>query len=552
MTERLLAQGYDKLKLIVNPPLAVRDAVFIDTLVRPVCGRSSDRSVVGDSKRYIVVTVFTAVIIVRTPVHIRRSRTAICARSINIADIELLIVRVPNSELDARGLSRGGRKVFSGDRRISRCSQRGRIGITVGCIDDVPITGFELRDLVITQAQEVARLEVVMTDVKFPSYLLNASTDERLAYFKNLTIAHPKLRNAFDALWYAVRNSKPESVILLYGPTGVGKTTLIDNLKKKIVEQFFKALERDKQLIPYVSVEAEMPPFGNFEWGSLFRDILLQLSEPRDPNSIRLKVDDKEPDFQELLRITRNRSVSTIRFAVENGLRIRKPLAVLVDEAQHLTVLASARKLLDQQNTIKSVANRAQTRHILAGHYDIMPLRNLNGQLARRSLDIHFSRYDIRLAAEATQFRNVCWTFQNHIPLLKTPDLVSHWEYLYERSIGCVGILKDWILSAYSIALQNNVPHLDIDHLRQTALPIVKCQAIANEIFAAEDELADEDTGSESLRTFLTSPKDSITNDDLLPKVPTSPAQKPIQKKKGPIARKPSRDPIGRNGFEDI
>jgi hypothetical protein len=46
-----------------------------------------------------------------------------------------------------------------------------------------------------------------------------------------------------------------------------------------------------------------------------------------------------------------------LRHAVGQILRRRRPLAVLVDDAQHLAIMGSGRKLLDQINAIKSIAN---------------------------------------------------------------------------------------------------------------------------------------------------------------------------------------------------
>jgi len=46
---------------------------------------------------------------------------------------------------------------------------------------------------------------------------------------------------------------------------------------------------------------------------------------------------------------------------------------------------------------------------------------------------------------DITDFKRVLKSFSNAMPLRETPDLEKHWEYLYERSIGCVGIVKDWL-----------------------------------------------------------------------------------------------------------
>jgi hypothetical protein len=63
---------------------------------------------------------------------------------------------------------------------------------------------------------------------------------------------------------------------------------------------------------------------------------------------------------------------------------------VFVDEAQHLARISSGRRLSDQLDVIKSIANRTQTVHVLFGTYELMAFRNLSAQLSRRSMDLHF------------------------------------------------------------------------------------------------------------------------------------------------------------------
>ena len=48
----------------------------------------------------------------------------------------------------------------------------------------------------------------------------------RLAEFQTFTVAHPRLVAAKDELITAIRESEPNSIVMVFGPTGVGKTTL--------------------------------------------------------------------------------------------------------------------------------------------------------------------------------------------------------------------------------------------------------------------------------------------------------------------------------------
>ncbi len=60
----------------------------------------------------------------------------------------------------------------------------------------------------------------------FPRSLLEEPWSARLAYFQRYTVAHPRLMEAKEKLVTAVQNAEPNSLLFVFGPTGVGKTTL--------------------------------------------------------------------------------------------------------------------------------------------------------------------------------------------------------------------------------------------------------------------------------------------------------------------------------------
>jgi hypothetical protein len=111
--------------------------------------------------------------------------------------------------------------------------------------------------------------------------------------------------------------------------------------------------------------------------------------------------------------------------------------------------MSSGRRLADQLDVIKSIASRTQTIHVLIGTYELLSFRNLSGQLSRRSVDLHFSRYRAECKDDLHVFRNIVLTFQEQLPAELQLDLVGMWDFLYERSLGCVGILKDWLARGF-------------------------------------------------------------------------------------------------------
>jgi AAA domain len=191
------------------------------------------------------------------------------------------------------------------------------------------------------------------------------------------------------------------------------------------------------------------------------------------------------------------------RYGLEQALRFRRPAAVMIDEAQHLAKMASGRRLLDQLDVIKSIANRTQTAHVLYGTYDLLSFRNLNGQLSRRSVDIHFPRYRAECSEDRKAFITVLRSFAQHLPLAEPPDLANDWEFLYERSIGCIGLLKQWLARALSVSLRKEQGTMSRADLEGQALGISQIDKILAEASEGESRLTDSTEAATQLRKRL-------------------------------------------------
>jgi hypothetical protein len=330
-----------------------------------------------------------------------------------------------------------------------------------------------------------------MIQTSFPSELLKRSEKERLLYFRTYTVAHPLLKEIYSSLIESIREPAGASMIFIYGPTGVGKTTLRLRIEKHLKEASLPELEKDPGHIPVVGIEAVAADSGNFSWRDYYKRALIALEEPLIDSKIRYGARGISRDLEGQLEIHPRVSGTDLRYALENALKYRKPKAFLVDEAQHLIKMSGGRKLQDQLDSIKSLANIATTTHVLLGTYDLLPFRNLSAQLSRRSVYIHFRRYHADSKPDLQAFKSVLFSFQHHIPLLEEPNLMKHWQYCYERSIGCVGILKDWLMRAYATALDEGSKTLTLRHLERQAISLSQCEKLAKEAIEGESELTD-------------------------------------------------------------
>lgn len=377
---------------------------------------------------------------------------------------------------------------------------------------------------------------------------LIGSSEAKLKHFRNVTIAHPHLLAGRERLIAAISDSPRNSVIFVLGPTGVGKTTLRAKVAGDLAAGLAPELIQDKGRLPVVSVEAVAPDTGNFSWRDHFKRLLDKMREPLIDYKLDLKGRPRGAK-ESLFRFdpAARSSGAEYQYAVEHALRYRRPVAVLIDEAQHLAKMSSGRRLLDQLDVIKSIANCTGTPHVLVGTYDLLAFRNLSGQLSRRSIDVHFGRYRADRPGEAAIFANVLRSFAAKLPVAEPPDLVKDWEFLYERSIGCVGILKEWLVMGLSAMVARGANRLERKDLDACALSVTQCDKLLSECIEGETRLEESDDGRLQLRVRL-----GLNGCGMATAGPSRPqaaqaAVDPSRKaRRRPGQRRAKRDPIGR------
>ncbi len=327
----------------------------------------------------------------------------------------------------------------------------------------------------------------------FPSALLKQPNGARQEYFEQqCLIEHPRLLETLDATIQAIcppgggaNVRRPGTMILVIGPTRVGKTTFIRLLEERLFSHARTQMEQDLGFIPFSSVTTAGQEAGRFDWQTYYRAVLRGLRDPF--------VDGK------IARIP----TRELREAMEAALLHRKPLAIIVDEAHHLAAAASGSRLQSQLNHLKYFENATGVSHILVGTYEMRPFRKVNAQLACRSVDVHFSRYDAAKEEEAQVFRSVLWALQRQLPVLEEPRLVDHWEFLYARSIGCVGLLKMHLNRALNAALTEDAKTVTLTHVRKTALESARVELALRNALESEAELTEPADADERLLTLL-------------------------------------------------
>jgi hypothetical protein len=337
----------------------------------------------------------------------------------------------------------------------------------------------------------------------FPRALLEQPVQTRLHYFETKLVAHQKLKEAHDALLHAIRYPAGASLILVFGPTGVGKTTLRSRIERQLIQDTEADPMTSPGHIPVIGMEAASPDSGNFSWKDYYTRALLALDEPMITEKISYELRGILRDSQGQLVIQRNLTVPDLRRALEKCLHHRRPRAFLVDEAQHFKKMTSGRRLLDQMDNLKSLASMTNTVHVLIGTYELLGLRHLSAQLSRRSIEIHFPRYQADSAQDLTEFQKLLRTLQRHLPLLEEPDLEGRYEYFYERCLGCTGMLKTWLNRALAAALEAGERTLTQERCERHAEPLQTLKHMIREIREGEQSLQEDEADALDLRTLL-------------------------------------------------
>jgi nucleoside-triphosphatase THEP1 len=376
-------------------------------------------------------------------------------------------------------------------------------------------------------------------DQGFPGELLERSTTERIAYFERFIVSHPTIQNKFNEIWETVLDKGSYSILYVFGPTGVGKTTLFTKVIKELMKKEKSILEENKTIIPFLGTRAIAPESGNFEWKDFYIRTLEQLKEPLIGKKVLLNEEDK----LKYGAYHKDNSTKAYRKSIENALIYRKTSVFLIDEAQHLAKITSGKKILNQMDVIKSLATETDTLIILFGTYGLQNFLNLSDQLSRRGHQVHFPRYRYNNKNELQIFEDILWSFQCNLPLKKEFDMLKYSDFFYERSLGCVGILKDWIERTFRKVLSSGKEQLSIDDFNKYALTINQCLTIAEEIINGEKDQEETENGREDLQKKIGM---SVPN-NLLDEEPHETKKNKRSKKsnKNVGERKPKRDNVG-------
>ncbi len=130
-------------------------------------------------------------------------------------------------------------------------------------------------------------------------------------------------------------------------------------------------------------------------------------------------------------------------------------------------------------------------------------------------------------------------SFQVQLPLAETPKLVECAEYLYERTFGCIGLLKEWLLGALAEALDAEATTLTQAHL-EACVDYPRVVKVGKEAVHGDKRVLERDKSRGELETLLKTASAFPVLDPENEEPPSAKASKP---RTG--TRKTQRDPVG-------
>jgi len=299
----------------------------------------------------------------------------------------------------------------------------------------------------------------------------------------NLMIRHRNWEDALSLAFALLVSVDAGEVVCISGPSRVGKTRMI----KELCALLSGTSKAPEGIMPNVVVNASNTgKNGGFSTKDFMIRMLNAVKHPIFSMQHNLNNLDDLTSHKKIDRITE----SAIRRAVEQAFIARGVKYLFIDETQHAHYASrdsmGAYAVLDSW---KCLAEDCNIVLVIVGTYPLLNIIRNSPHLLARKHQVHLPRY-IKTPDDIAQFNAIVAVYSQHLPLKDNltgkPNILS---FLYDGSLGCIGLLRAWFLRANALAKVKNT-HINKAILFETRLSDVELNDIKVEIDEGEAILA--------------------------------------------------------------
>ena len=300
---------------------------------------------------------------------------------------------------------------------------------------------------------------------------------------------------AKEDLEFASQTSEEVSLIVLAGPTGTGKSTIIEEYATEYYASRRADMMADASLKPLAFAQAIASGDLAIDWTRLHCDLLESLQDPF------ANIRSMRRDGRQALRVHKGETPAEaqMREQLESVMRAMKTDRAIIDEAHHVIRGKGRAKPGDRLDMLKSQAQSSGAKWILVGTHDLPQYLEHSGQLARRTQVIRLDRYRYTDQAELNEFASAATAMFKAMPSKpEFPSVAANIKFYHVGSIGCPGVLKDWLGRAYMRALRAGRNEVTIEDLTKTRLGRRALATINREVLASERTRSEDNDGPDA------------------------------------------------------
>lgn len=314
-------------------------------------------------------------------------------------------------------------------------------------------------------------------------------------------VEHRYFNSCHSRLLELLQTDVAKPLIIVTGPSGVGKSTLLAQIKASVTALAAPAVVSNPETIAFGGCSVKAHGQTAFSWKDTYIQLLRSLNHPfpdgRPPRSDSPPADAsmKTISSETAQRLTNERLFRMLQKTIEH----RKPRAILFDEAQHLLRVGSSQSLLNQLEHLKYIADETRTPHILFGTYELIRFMDLSSAVVRRREVIHFPRYAYdpqNPESSLEPFAEAVSEFSRDLYSMSKVELLEEVPYLYQGCVGCIGVLRQWLFQAFIYASSRRTK-ITKDVLEETALVPGDKNLLLDEILEGEAYFAKRTVGED-------------------------------------------------------